>query len=201
VTGGTTTRDEDGLTAMLARQRAAFLRDGPPPLGQRRSDLMKLKHALREHREHFVAAINTDFGHRSRQETSLFDLASVVEGINFLHRNLRRWMRPERRRVGLSFVPASNRVLYQPLGVVGIISALNYPVALALMPLATALAAGNRAMIKPSELTPQTSALMVSVLNEIFAEDQVAVVTGDTSVGIKFSHLPFDHVLFTRVGA
>ena len=87
-------------------------------------------------------------GHRSRQETSLFDLASVVEGISFLHRNLRRWMQPERRRVGLSFVPASNRVFYQPLGVVGIISPWNYPVALAVMPLATALAAGQVSSVK-----------------------------------------------------
>ena len=197
MTVGATMKTPDGLTVMLARQRAAFLRDGPPPLAQRRSDLMKLKNALREHLEGFVAAINTDFGHRSRQETSLFDLVSVVEGINFLHRNLRRWMQPERRRVGLSFLPASNRVLYQPLGVVGIISPWNYPVALALMPLATALAAGNRAMIKPSEQTPQTSALIKSVLGKVFAEDQVAIVTGDTSVGIEFSRLPFDHLLFT----
>jgi coniferyl-aldehyde dehydrogenase len=120
-----------------------------------------------------------------------------VEGINYLHRKVPRWVRPERRRVGLLFLPAANRVLYQPLGVVGIISPWNYPVALALMPLATALAAGNRAMIKPSELTPETSALMKSVLGKIFAEDQVAVVTGDTRVGIEFSSLPFDHLLFT----
>ena len=105
MTVGATMKTPDGLTVMLARQRAALLRDGPPPLAQRRSDLMKLKNALREHLEGFVAAINTDFGHRSRQETSLFDLVSVVEGINFLHRNLRRWMQPERRRVGLSFLP------------------------------------------------------------------------------------------------
>jgi coniferyl-aldehyde dehydrogenase len=197
LTIGTTIETDDGLAVTLVRQRAAFLRDGPPPLAERRSDLMRLKNALRAHREDFVAAINTDFGHRSRQETLLFDLASVVEGINFLHRNLRRWTQPERRRVALPFRPASNRVLYQPLGVVGIISPWNYPVALALMPLATALAAGNRAMIKPSELTPQTSALMKSVLGQVFAEDQVDVVTGDASVGIEFSRLPFDHLLFT----
>src|SRR5262245_6945379 len=98
---------------------------------------------------------------------------------------------------GLAFFPASNWVLYQPLGVVGIISPWNYPVALALMPLATAFAAGNRAMIKPSELTPQTSASMRSVLGEFFADEQVAVVTGNASVGITFSRLPFDHLLFT----
>ena len=197
MTDGTAIKTNNGLTATLVRQRAAFLRDGPPSLARRRSDLMKLKDAIWKHREDFVAAINTDFGHRSRQETILFDLASVVDGINYLRRNLRRWMRPERRRVDLAFFPASNWVLYQPLGVVGIISPWNYPVALALMPLATAFAAGNRAMIKPSELTPQTPASMKSVLGEFFADDQVAVVTGDASVGIEFSRLPFDHLLFT----
>ena len=99
--------------------------------------------------------------------------------------------------MGLHFRPGSNRVFYQPLGVVGIISPWNYPVALALMPLATAIAAGNRAMIKPSELTPATSALLASMLGQIFAPDQVAVVLGDASVGAAFSGLPFDHILFT----
>src|SRR5262249_47016450 len=197
MTDGTALTSNNGLAATLARQRAAFLRDGPAPLARRRSDLLKLKDAIWTHREDFVAAINTDFGHRSRQETTLFDLASVVDGINYLRRNLRRWMQPERRRVGFAFFPASNWILYQPLGVVGIISPWNYPVALALMPLATALATGNRAMIKPSELTPQTSASMKSVLSEFFADEQVAVVTGDASVGIAFSRLPFDHLLFT----
>jgi hypothetical protein len=83
LTIGTTIETDDGLAATLVRQRAAFLRDGPPPLAERRSDLMRLKNALRAHREDFVAAINTDFGHRSRQETLLFDLASVVEGSTF----------------------------------------------------------------------------------------------------------------------
>jgi coniferyl-aldehyde dehydrogenase len=197
VTIGTSIETDVGLAPTLVRQRAAFLRDGPPSLGQRHSDLIRLKNALRRHREDFVAAINTDFGHRARQETSLFDLASVVEGIKFLNRNLSRWIRPERRRVALPFRPASNWVLYQPLGVVGIISPWNYPVALAVMPLATALAAGNRAMIKPSELTPQTSALLKSVLGEVFSQDQVAVVTGNADIGIQFSRLPFDHLLFT----
>jgi coniferyl-aldehyde dehydrogenase len=197
MTVGTTIKTGNGLTATLSRQRAAFLRDGPPSLAERRGALIKLKNAIWKHREDFVAVVNSDFGHRSRQETLLFDLVSVVDGINYLCRNLRRWVRPQRRRVGVAFFPASNRVLYQPLGVVGIISPWNYPVALALTPLATALAAGNRVMLKPSELTPQTSACMKSVLSEVFAEDQVAVVTGDANVGIEFSRLPFDHLLFT----
>ena len=125
------------------------------------------------------------------------DLVPVVDGIRYLQRNLERWARAEPRGVGLHFRPASNRVMYQPLDVVGIISPWNFPVALALMPLATAITAGNRAMIKPSELTPATSALLESMLGRIFATDQVAVVLGNASVGAAFSSLPFDHLLFT----
>ncbi|MDQ3564120.1 MAG: coniferyl aldehyde dehydrogenase [Pseudomonadota bacterium] len=193
----TALKSDTALAAVLNRQRAAFLRDGPPSLAQRRSDLMKLKRALQERREDFVAAINADFGHRSRQETSLLEMATVVDGVKYLHRNLARWMRPEKRRVALHFLPGSARVVYQPLGVVGIISPWNYPAALALMPLATALAAGNRAMIKPSGFTPTTAALMASMLADVFQQDQVAVVTGDTQVGVAFSKLAFDHILFT----
>lgn len=193
----TTLKTESGLAAMLDRQRTAFLRDGPPSLAQRRSDLMKLKNAVLAHREDIVTAINADFGHRSRQETSLLEMAPIADGVKYLHRNLARWMRPERRRVALHFLPGSTRVVYQPLGVIGLISPWNYPLALALMPLATALAAGNRAMIKPSEFTPATAELMTSMLAEQFRQDQVAVVTGDTNVGVAFAALPFDHILFT----
>ncbi len=182
---------------MLDRQRTAFLRDGPPSLAQRRSDLMKLKDAVLAHREEFVTAINADFGHRSGQETSLLEMAPIVEGVKYLHRKLPGWMRPEKRRVALHFLPGSTRVVYQPLGVIGIISPWNYPLALALLPLATALAAGNRAMIKPSEFTPATAELMTSMLAQRFGQDQVAVVTGDTNVGAAFAALPFDHILFT----
>ncbi len=196
-TAVTTLKSENALAAMLNRQRAAFLRDGPPSLAQRRSDLMKLKRALQERREDFVAAVDADFGHRSRQETSILEMATIVDGVKYLHRNLARWMRPEKRRVALHLLPGSARVVYQPLGVVGIISPWNYPAALALMPLATALAAGNRAMIKPSEFTPTTAELMTSMLADLFQQDQVTVVTGDTNIGVAFSKLAFDHLLFT----
>lgn len=125
------------------------------------------------------------------------DLVPVMDGLRYLGRNLDRWARAEPRGVALHFRPASNRVVHQPLGVVGIISPWNFPVALALLPLATAIAAGNRVMLKPSELTPATSALLSSMLGQIFAPDQVAVVLGDAGVGAAFSSLPFDHLLFT----
>ena len=135
---------ESALSHILGRQRAAFLRDGSPSLAARRRDLMKLKNGLLARKEAFVAALDHDFGHRARQETLLLDIGSVIATIKYLHSNLRRFMRPERRGTAMVFFPGSNQVVYQPLGVVGIVAPWNYPVSLALAPLATAIAAGNR---------------------------------------------------------
>ena len=125
------------------------------------------------------------------------DLMPVVEGIRYLQRHVERWARPEPRGVKLHFRPGSNRVIYQPLGVVGIISPWNFPVALALMPLATALAAGNRAMIKLSELTPATAALLTrcSVRPSPPTRSRSSLATPPSAAA--FSALPFDHLLFT----
>jgi coniferyl-aldehyde dehydrogenase len=151
------------LHATLALQRAAFLRNGPPTLKQRRRDLKKLKDAILARQDAFVAALDADFGHRARQESQMLDLGSTVGGTNYLYSNLRRFMRPERRHVEAIFKPASATVVYQPLGVVGIVAPWNFPVSLSLTPLATALAAGNRAMLKPSEMTPATTELLASL--------------------------------------
>ena len=118
----------------------------------------------------------------------------VVQGIDYLERNLRRFMRPARRHIALDMRLGSNRIEYQPLGVVGIISPWNYPVNLSLMPVVTAIAAGNRVMLKPSKLTPATNAVLASMFSELFPEEQVAIVSGD---GSAFSSLPFDHLVFT----
>ena len=181
----------------LARQREAFLRAGPPTLAQRRADLDRLRRALLARRSEIEAALDADFGHRSVHETTMFELMTVVEGIRYLHRKLRGWMKPQRRHVAIHFRPARAYVHYQPLGVVGIMSPWNYPLSLALMPLATALAAGNRAIIKPSEFTPATSALLDTLVSDLFPPEQVVVVQGDAAVGAAFSTLPFDHLLFT----
>jgi len=196
-TQGPTSTRSAALPGLLARQRAVFLRNGPPSLAERRANLKKLRAALLARREDFQAALDADFGHRSRHETAMMEMLVVTWGIDYLHKNLRRFMRRERRHVALPMRRARAYVEYQPLGVVGIVAPWNYPFSLALMPLATALAAGNRAMIKPSELTPATSDLLVSLIAETFSEDQVAVITGDASVGAAFSALPFDHLFFT----
>lgn len=185
------------LASLLAMQRASFLREGPPPLAQRRADLKKLKVALLARREEFEKAINSDFSHRSAYETAILDLVPLIQGINYLHKHVRQWMRPQRRRVAMHFRPGTARVLYQPLGVIGIMSPWNYPVSLALMPLATAIAAGNRVMLKPSEFTPATNQVLTAMLSETFSEDQVAVVAGDADVGAAFAALSFDHLIFT----
>jgi coniferyl-aldehyde dehydrogenase len=185
------------MRATLELQRAAFLRDGPPTLKQRRNDLKTLKDAILARQDAFVAALDKDFGHRSRHESLMLDLGSTVGAINYLHSNLRRFMRPDRRHVGVIFKPASAQVVHQPLGVVGIVGPWNFPVSLALTPLATAIAAGNRVMLKPSEMTPATTALLAAMLAETFKQEQVAVVVGDAEIGRAFSSLPFDHLFFT----
>jgi coniferyl-aldehyde dehydrogenase len=185
------------LCSLLDKQRTAFLRAGPPTLKERTVDLAKLKTALLAWRKEFALSIDADFGHRSGYETTIMEIVPVVQGIDYLRRNLRRWMRPQRRRVAMHFLPGKTLVIHQPLGVVGIMSPWNYPLALTLMPLATAIAAGDRAMIKPSEFTPATTELMTAMLREIFPEEQVAVVTGGAEVGTAFSGLPFDHLIFT----
>ena len=189
--------DHASLTEILDRQRAGFLRDGPPLLAARRADLKKLRAALIAARPRIAEAISADFSHRSPHETAMAEILPVVQGIAYLSRRLRRFMAPRRRHVAPTFWLGRARVEYQPLGVIGIVAPWNYPVALALMPLATALAAGNRAMIKPSEITPRTSALLAELLAGLFSPEQVAVVQGDAALGAAFAALPFDHLIFT----
>ncbi len=185
------------LDEIVSRQRAAFLRDGPPTLSQRKADLLKLKTAILARQSQIEQAVREDFGHRSPNETAMLELLPLIQGINYQRRHLGRWMRPETRHVPLHFQPGRAWVAYQPLGVIGIMSPWNYPMSLSLMPLATAIAAGNRAMIKPSEFTPASSALLAELVGATFRPDQAAVVTGDAAVGQQFSALPFDHLVFT----
>lgn len=187
---------DDSLGELLALQRTAFLREGPPSLTQRRADLKKLRTAIVARKDDITEVMMADFGHRAPFE-SLMEPLSLVLGIDYLLGNLAKFMRPTRRHVAMSMRFGSARIEYQPLGVIGIVSPWNYPFALAMMPLVTAIAAGNRAMIKPSELTPASSDFLVSFLADLFPKEQLAVVTGDASVGAAFSALPFDHLIFT----
>ena len=178
-------------------QHAASRRGPPADLRLRRDRLERLRAVVAGNEAAFAQAISDDFGVRSRTETELLEIVPTVSAIRHARKNVARWMRPERRRVDPLFQPAAAYVRHEPLGVIGIISPWNYPLQLAFSPLVDALAAGNRAMVKPSELTPAFSELLRSAVAERFDEAEVAVVTGGVEVGQAFAGLPFDHLLFT----
>jgi coniferyl-aldehyde dehydrogenase len=177
--------------------RAAFDAAPFPDWALRRDRLRRLQALLRTHAAEFAEAIDADFGGRPPPETGLLEIVPSLEGLADALRHGKRWMRPRPVPVSRWFLPARAHVLPQPLGVVGIIAPWNYPLVLAAAPLATALAAGNRAMVKLSEFTPTFSAVFAQRAAQTFAPDEVAVVQGDAEVGAAFSALPFDHLLFT----
>ena len=187
----------DELAATLSGQREAFLRDGPPNLARRRADLAKLGKAIRANTERIAEAISADFGNRSRHESLIAETFTTLAGLRHTSSHLAGWMRPKRVSVSLELLPGRARILYQPVGVVGIISPWNYPFQLSIMPLIAALAAGNRVMLKPSELTPRTSEFIAGFLAEIFPSEQVATVLGGAEIGAAFARLPFDHLFYT----
>ena len=191
------------LSELLAAQRSAFQRSAPPDYRHRIEALKTLQSVVIRHEDEIIAALNSDFGNRAQQETQLLEIFPVVEEIRHIRRNLRGWMRPRSGFSSWSLWPSRTRIIYQPLGVVGIIGTWNYPVHLTLLPLANALAAGNSVMIKPSELAPATAALIARMMAEAFPPEQVAVVEGGSEVAAALAALPFDHLLFTgssRVG-
>lgn len=184
------------LRPTLDRLRAAQ-RANPPDYAQRMADLARLRQAFKARLDEMVAALSADFGHRSRHESLASDAMTVLAEIDAMRKHLREWMRPQPRPVDWLFWPARAEVRIQPLGVVGVIAPWNYPVNLALMPLATAIAAGNHVYLKPSEQTPRTSAFLQDLLREVFPADRVAVALGGGELGAAFAGLAFDHLLFT----
>ena len=185
------------LLRLFEAQRAAFARDTNPDAATRRDRLARLLAMVRERERDFVAAIDRDFGHRSPHETRLAELYIVTSAARHALANLRRWMRPVRVATPIQLLPGRARIVPQPLGVAGIVSPWNYPVQLALAPAIGALAAGNRVMLKPSEVTPLTSALLADAIAQRFAPDEFTVVTGGADMGAEFARLPFDHLFFT----
>ncbi|BBF85631.1 aldehyde dehydrogenase [Aquitalea magnusonii] len=190
---GTETALQHGYAALrLAADSERF-----PGLARRRGWLDAVEKLLQENRQALIDAINADFGQRSSVETQLGELFPSLEELRRARRKLAVWMRPQRRPVSIWFRPARNRLLPQPLGVVGIVVPWNYPLFLALGPLIGALAAGNRVMIKMSELTPATGALLAALMTRYFEPGVVSVVNGGPELSQAFTRLPFDHLLFT----
>jgi coniferyl-aldehyde dehydrogenase len=169
----------------------------PPTLDERRRLLASLREMVLDSRVDIAKTISADFGGRSADETELLEIVPLVNGIRHASRSLGRWMKDESRHVAATFLPAKAWVRYEPLGVIGIIAPWNYPLLLSLAPLTDALAAGNRVMIKPSELTPNFSELLARLIDRYFGADTVRVRTGGVDVAQAFAALPFDHLLFT----
>jgi coniferyl-aldehyde dehydrogenase len=185
------------LEARFAAQREAFAREPYPTLRVRRDRLARLRALVRDEEARLAAAIDADFGHRPAQETRLAELYVVAAEARHAMRALPRWMHRERVATPWHLKPAHAYVMREPLGVAGIVSPWNYPVQLALAPAVAALAAGCRVMLKPSEATPATSAILREAVARRFAADELTVVEGDAGVGRAFVALPFDHLFFT----
>lgn len=167
------------------------------PLALRLDRLQRMRALIDVHGAALAEAVQADFGVRSLQLTEVADFFVLRALLGDLEKHTGAWMKPRRVSTPIYLQPASAHIQRQPLGVIGVIGPWNYPLQLTLGPAATALAAGNRVMIKPSELTPHTSALLAAVLNQAFATDEVCVVQGGADVAHEFASLPFDHLFFT----
>jgi coniferyl-aldehyde dehydrogenase len=190
---------EDTFHAMFELSRST----PAPTLSQRLDRLARLRAVIADNEARFDQAISADFGHRSSTETAIAETLLVLGEIKHAAKHLKKWMAPQRVSTALQFMPAKNRLIPQPLGVVGIIAPWNYPLQLTLAPAVAALAAGNRVMIKPSELVPRFSALLKEVIAAKFDATEMIVTDIDDDIAKTFASLPFDHLMFTgstRVG-
>ena len=189
---------------VLELQKSLNIKEGAPDLELRKDRLDRVIAMVGKYDKHIVKAVNEDFGNRDPVMSAVTEVASVIGPMEHAKKNLRKWMKTEKRKAAiaplgsaLSLLGAKAEVRYQPKGVVGAISPWNFPINLALAPLAGILSAGNRVMHKPSELTPSTSDLLKQMIEEYFDEAEMAVFVGDAEVGAAFSGLAFDHMIFT----
>jgi len=198
--------DQGSINAKLNRclqaQRKAYHANPNPDLEQRKKDLSTLKSMLSENREAIVDAISKDYGNRSRHETLLAEIIMVLDGFKFASKHLKKWMKTQKREIEFALYPgAKNRVIPQPLGVVGVIVPWNFPIQLAFTPLTYIFAAGNSAMVKMSENSRHLSRLLIKLVPQYFAPEKLSFFEETGGVGVEFSQLQFDHLLFTGSGA
>jgi coniferyl-aldehyde dehydrogenase len=191
--------ESDHAGQLLEAQRAAFQTEGFVEARVRRDRLQRAIDLLVTHQQAICAAHSEDFGQRPETLTRFVDILPALSSLKYARRRVHRWMRPRRRHIGLPAGAPGVRaeIVHQPLGVIGVISPWNFPITLTFGPLAGILAAGNRCLIKPSELTPAVSALLKRLISEYFDPSEVSVVTGGPDVAEAFSGLPFDHLVFT----
>lgn len=187
------------MQELLEKQRSAFLNEGHVSVESRTDRLDRLLSLMMDNRSKLAEAMSADFGHRSVHQSQMADFYGTLETIKHCKKHLHHWMKPEKRKVAfpLGLFGAKARIEYQPKGVIGNITTWNFPVFVALGPLAGILAAGNRSMVKLSEITPHSAELISELFGKYFDESEVAGVTGGPEHGAAFSELPFDHILFT----
>lgn len=187
----------DMLSHALSAMKDSFQRQPYPSAEQRILWLDHLKDLLLTHQDDLMKAISDDFGYRSPSETRLLELVPLLTAIRYHRKRIRRWMKPSRRITPLLYLPARSRVNYVPLGVVGIVVPWNYPLFLAISPMISALAAGNRVMVKMAEAVPKTGLLLEQLCHQYFGPEVVQVFNGDIDLARAFVKLPFDHLIFT----
>lgn len=187
------------MLEVLAKQKASFTAALPESLSVRTDRIDRAIALLIDHKDGFARAVAQDFGHRSIEQTLMTDIMPSVSALKHAKKHLASWSRGERRKptFPLGLLGAKADVMFQPKGVVGVVSPWNFPVGMVFVPMAGILAAGNRAMIKPSEFTEAVSDLMAALVPQYFDETEMAVFTGGTDVGVAFSKLAFDHLIFT----
>jgi coniferyl-aldehyde dehydrogenase len=187
------------MDKVLASQRAAFTAALPEAMSVRRDRIDRAIALLIDYKDEFAKAVSADFGHRSTEQTLMTDIMPSVGALKHARKHFEAWSRSERRKAmfPLGLLGAKAEVVYQPKGVVGIIAPWNFPVGMVMVPMAGILAAGNRAMIKPSEFTERVAQVFAEAVPKYFAEDEIAVFTGGVDVGTAFSKLAFDHMIFT----
>lgn len=196
---GTLMDAHENMRRLLELQRAAHLAAGALSAAQRVDWLDRLVGLMVDFQSEIADAVNEDFGGRSREATLMADVFAVVSSLKLAKAGVAEWMRPEVHE-GI-FPDAEARVEHVPLGVVGLMSPWNFPFNLTFAPLAGIVSAGNRCLIKPSEFTPVSSALMARMVASAFDSSEIAVVTGGADVAQAFASLPFDHLLFTGGGS
>ncbi|CAA0093570.1 Coniferyl aldehyde dehydrogenase [Zhongshania aliphaticivorans] len=198
-TNDTSIAQTSSLQSLLTAQRAAHIKDPYPSLELRTDRINRLIDMVVSNQQSMIDAVMADFENRSAMTTRTSDLMPTLDNLKYVRSNLKKWMKPEKRssKFPLGLIGAKSKVEYVPMGVVGNISPWNFPINLALSPMADILGAGNRIMLKPSELTPETSNLMAKAIESSFDKTELTVVLGGPEVAAEFSKLKFDHLLFT----
>ena len=190
---------EQQMRETLALQRDSYIAEGEVSAATRIDRIQRTIEVLVQNAEKISEAMNADFGCRPRQVNLMTDVTGSLENLKHAKKHLHKWMKHEKRpsMFPLGLLGGRSSIHYQPKGVVGVIAPWNFPLGMVFEPLAGVLAAGNRAMIKPSEFTPATSALIAEMMTSTFDPTEISVVTGGAEVGQAFSALPFDHMIFT----